>query len=396
MDRTCAVRAVVCVLAIVSVVSQPVSAGEPDYDSIADKLVNQLAGVQPAEVVVITGNADQQALLEALVAATWKAGGQPTVVVNFPQANKNAIMEMPIEYMKFPNWFGVAQARLVDCFINVASIQDPALFADVPEERFEAFRQGGTVLQRANQYNRFRSVTLGQTGGVPTAAYAASQNADFEAMTTMFWKAVDTDYGALRESAKFVASTLASGDTVRVTSEIGTDITFAVEDVAPRVNCGRPDDNTVASGPMSSWVPAGEAYAEVRAGSANGTVVVPHLDFRGIPMKNVKMSFADGLMTDLSSESDLTMLREFLTATTGDSTMLSIVDVGLNPNSHPIEGSAFSSWEMGGMVTLGMGNNSWAGGSNMASDGLTFHLPGATLAVGETTICEKGKLVTPG
>ena len=48
-----------------------------------------------------------------------------------------------------------------------------ALFADVPEERFEAFRETGMALQRANQHNRFRSVTLGQTGGVPTAAYAA-------------------------------------------------------------------------------------------------------------------------------------------------------------------------------------------------------------------------------
>ena len=76
--------------------------------------------------------------------------------------------------------------------------------------------------------------------------------------------------------------------------------------------------------------------------------------------------------------------------------MLSIVDVGLNPDSHPTEGSVFSSWEMGGMVSLGTGNNSWTGGSNMASDGLTFHLPGATLVVGETTICENGKLVTPG
>lgn len=396
MDRTSAVRAVVCALAVVSVVVSPVSAGDPDYDSIADKLVNQLAGVQPAEVVVITGTADQQELLEALVVATWKAGGQPTVEVTFPQAIKKAVMEMPIGYMEFPNWYGLAQARLVDCYINVASIQDPVLFADVPEERFEAFRDAGMGLQRANRHNRYRSVTLGQTGGVPTAAYAASQNADFEAMTEMFWNAVDTDYEALGESAKFVASTLASGDTVRVTSESGTDISFEVDDVTPRVNCGRPDDNIVASGPMSSWIPAGEAYAAVRAGSASGTVVVPYLDFRGIPLHNVQMTFTDGVMTDLSSESDLTMLREFLDATTGDSTMLSIVDVGLNPDSHPTEGSVFSSWEMGGMVSLGTGNNSWTGGSNMASDGLTFHLPGATLVVGETTICENGKLVTPG
>jgi hypothetical protein len=76
--------------------------------------------------------------------------------------------------------------------------------------------------------------------------------------------------------------------------------------------------------------------------------------------------------------------------------MLSIVDVGLNPDSHPIAGSDYASWEMGGMVTLGMGANSWTGGSVVASGGLTFHLTGATLSVGDTTVCEKGKLKISG
>jgi leucyl aminopeptidase (aminopeptidase T) len=194
MNRTCAVRVVVCVLVTVAVGVVPGWAGGPDYDSIADKLVNQVGGVQPGEVVVIQGNSDQQELLEAIVVATWKAGGQPTVEVNYPQANKRAVMEMPIEHMKFPPWYGLAKARLVDCFINVASIQDPTLFADVPEERFEAFREAGTPLQRAFQYSRYRGVNLGQTGGVPTEKYAASKNVDFEALNGMFWKAVDTDY----------------------------------------------------------------------------------------------------------------------------------------------------------------------------------------------------------
>ena len=265
MNRTCAVRVVVCVFVMLAVGGAPGWAGGPDFDSIADKLVNKLAGVQPGEVVVIQGNSDQQELLEALVVATWKAGGQPTVEVNFLQANKKAVMEMPIEYMKFPQWYGLAQARLVDCFINVASIQDPTLFADVPEERFEAFREAGMPLQRAFQYSRYRGVNLGQTGGVPTEKYAASKNVDFEALSGMFWKAVDTDYAALRKSAKSAAAALASGEMVRVKSGIGTDITFAVDDVPPRINSGRPDDNVVASGPMQSWLPAGEAYAAIRA-----------------------------------------------------------------------------------------------------------------------------------
>jgi leucyl aminopeptidase (aminopeptidase T) len=347
-------------------------------------------------VVVIQGNLGQQALLEALVVATWKAGGQPTVEMNFPDANKRALMEMPMEHMKYPQWYGLAQARLVDCYINVGSVEDPMLFADVPEERFEAVRESGKPLQRAFQQSRFRSVNLGQTGGVPTVAYAESQEADFGAMTRMFWNAVDTDYANLRTHATSVASALGSGETVRVTTSAGTDISFAVADVAPRINCGRPDDNLVAFGPMMSWLPAGEAYAPVRARSANGTLVVPKLDFRGIAMKNVKMTFKDGMLTDLSSASDLAALKKFLDSTDDETKMLSVVDVGVNLDSHQLEGSDYASWEMGGMVTLATGNNIWSGGDNMATGALTFHLPGATLSVGDTTICENGKLTTPG
>jgi leucyl aminopeptidase (aminopeptidase T) len=386
----------VCLGVVLAVGTVPASAGAPDYASIADKIVNQLAAIQPGEVVVIQGNSDQQALLEALVVATWKTGGQPTVEVNYPQANKKALMEMPIEYMKYPQWYGLAQARLVDCFINVASVQNPSLFADVPEERFEAFREAGMPLQRAFQHSRFRAVNLGQTGGVPTAAYAASENVDYDELTEMFWSAVDTDHEALRRSAKAAAAALASGGTVRVTSSGGTDITFAVDDVPPRINCGRPDDNVVPYGPMQGWLPAGEAYAPIRAGSANGTVVVPSMDFRGSALKNVTMTFKDGVMTEMSSESDLEGLRGFLDSTTGDTKMLSIVDIGVNPDSHPIEGSDYASWEMGGMVTLATGDNSWAGGNVVSTGALTLHLPGATLAVGETTVCDGGKLKVSG
>ena len=100
-------------------------------------------------------------------------------------------------------------------------------------------------LQRAFQHSRYRAINLGQTGGVPTAEYAASENLDYDALANMFWKAVDTDCAALRRSAKWATAALASGETVRVTSGIGTDITFAVDDVPPRINCGRPDDNVV-------------------------------------------------------------------------------------------------------------------------------------------------------
>jgi hypothetical protein len=46
-----------------------------------------------------------------------------------------------------------------------------------------------------------------------------------------------------------------------------------------------------------------------------------------------------------------------------------------------------------GMVTVGVGNNLWAGGDNKSSFDLPGHLPGSTLAIDGTVLVEKGKLV---
>ena len=392
MERRLAVRVCVCVFCFV-IVSVVACSSEPDYDSIASKIVNMSAAVEPGEVVVIRGNPDQMPLLEALVVATWMAGGQPTVEVVIPSANRRALTEMRMEYIKLPQWYGLAQARLVDCFINVGSIEDPRLFADVPEERFEAARKANQPLQRAQELARFRSVALGQTGGIPTVAYAKSKNVDHATMQKMFWNAVDTDYTALRNRATAVAATMSPGAKVHVTSDAGTDLRFVIDDVPSRVNGGRVDDNQVTSGPMLTWLPAGEAFAVIKAGSANGTLIIPSRAFRGMKVKDLTMTFSKGKMIKMSAVGDGgDAMRAYVDTLSDDSLLLSIVDVGINPESQPIDGSDYASWEMGGMVSFATGNNSWAGGSNEAPESLLLHVHGASIDIGGTEVCANGEL----
>ena len=45
-----------------------------------------------------------------------------------------------------------------------------------------------------------------------------------------------------------------------------------------------------------------------------------------------------------------------------------------------------------GMVTLGVGNNSWAGGDNNADGGLTFHLADTDVKIEGRTVVAKGAL----
>jgi hypothetical protein len=47
---------------------------------------------------------------------------------------------------------------------------------------------------------------------------------------------------------------------------------------------------------------------------------------------------------------------------------------------------------MGGMVTLGLGNNNWAGGNNDSDGAMNLHVTGSTLSIEGETVVKNGKL----
>lgn len=381
------------VIGVMPFVGGHVVAQAPDYDAIADNMVNQSLAVQPGETVVITGGPTELNLMAAMQVAVSKAGGQPILTLNLPEANKRAVTETPVEHLKqLPTanlWF----AKMADVFINVGSIEDPDLFADVPEERLAAFRQAGVPLTQTFKNSRSRSATLGQTGGIPTAAYAKSVGADPREVQSIFWKAVSVSPDELMQQAQQLASLMSNRAEVRVTSTEGTDLRFKLDELPARINAGRTADVTVARGPSNVWLPAGEAYSTVDSATASGTLVVPKTSFRGVNIENLKLSFSDGQMTNLSAESNTEILEKYFAASSPKLKELSVVDLGLNPYSRTPSGSSYYSWEMGGMVTLGLGNNIWAGGENDSDAALSLHVVGTTVSIDGKSVVRDGKLV---
>lgn len=367
----------------------------PDYDAIADKIVKHSLEVKPGEVVIITGTTAEEELMAALLVAVSKAGGKPYIELTIPYANKRAAMETPIKYLKIPSAYPLIQARAADCFINTVSTQDPALFKDVPEDRLAAIRQSGAPYQSALSRIRNRNVSLGQTGGIPSQAYASLKGADYEDMVIMFWKSLDTDYQKILERGTFISALIKPGSELSVTGKTGTKLTFKVADQPARINCGQCAENIAASGAASVWLPAGEVYVCVDPTSANGTIVIPGMTYRGYIIKNLIINLKNGHITDLKADANAAVLQESLEKSTGAKDVLSVVDIGLNPDSHPLQGSDYYSWEMGGMITLYIGNNTWAGGNIESDIGIALHLANSSITVDGKSIVTNGILELP-
>lgn len=365
-------------------------AEQNNYDAIADSMVNESLAIQAGEMVVISGNPSEIDLMAALQVAVSKAGGQSMLSLNIPEANKRAILEMPLEHIKQLPTQNLLITKMTDVFINVGSVQEPGLFADVPEERMAAFRKSAVPLARAFSSMRFRSATLGQTGGIPTVAYAESVGADPSELQEIFWEAVAVSPDDLVPTATKLASMMTSSTEIRVTSRAGTDLSLKFDGKPARINAGRTADVRAPSGPTNVWLPAGEAYGCVHG--ATGTLVVPWTSFRGMPIENLKLTFKDGAVTKMSADSNQAMLEEYFAASSATLKNASLIDIGLNPYSRSPKGTHYYSWEMGGMFTVNLGNNLWAGCDNDSDAGLSFHVPGATVSIGGKTVVTNGQL----
>ena len=236
---------------------------------------------------------------------------------------------------------------------------------------------------------------MGQTGGIPSQAYATLKGADYEDLVDMFWQSVDTDYEKIHERGTFISTLIKPGSELNVTGKAGTKLTIKVDDQPARLNCGQCAENISASGAASVWLPAGEVYVCVDPTSANGTIVIPSMTFRGHIIKNLTLTFQNGHITDLKADENAAILKESLDKSTGDKDVLSVVDIGLNPDSHPLQGSDYYSWEMGGMITLYIGNNAWAGGNIESDIGIAFHLAHSSISIDGKQVVSNGKLELP-
>jgi hypothetical protein len=95
----------------------------------------------------------------------------------------------------------------------------------------------------------------------------------------------------------------------------------------------------------------------------------------------------------MSAKSGIEPLRALYEASGTGKELFAFVDVGINPNVRLVPGSRMVAWMPAGMVTIGVGNNIWAGGENDVNFyGLTGFLPGSTLKVDGKALVENGTL----
>jgi leucyl aminopeptidase (aminopeptidase T) len=363
-----------------------------DPDAVATNIVTAAVRVREGEAVLITGGPRDQQLLEDLAVQVRRQGAHPLVSMVTDRMRRGMVVGVP-ERFDTQDRLGVRLAALFDVMIDIESGGDSALFADVSPARLATIAQKENEASTAAREQGVRTIYVGN-GIYPTASLAerfAMPEAD---LARMFWNAVNTDPAVIEAEGRRIRAMLEGGTEVRVTAPNGTDLMLRIANPRILISDGAisPEEEAIGGPSTLAWLPGGELFFTSVAGSANGTVVLDPFTSDGTLVEGLKLTFENGRLTSMDAASGLDAIRKGYDAAPAGKDLFGPLDIGLNPNVIVVPENRFRSWVAAGMVSLGAGNDTWAGGTNDIPFGLYGHIAGATVTVDGSPVVDRGRL----
>ncbi len=379
---------------IVSVAQTPATGStNTDLEKVASDLVNKCANIKESEIVFVSGGVKDLELLENIAVNVRKIGAHPLVIINSDRMTRKMYTEVPEKYDSQSPDLDMHLMKFVTTFISVPSNETSDLLADIPPERFAKRSEANEPILEMLQKNPIKMVELGN-GMYPTKANADEFEISLEKLTDIFWSGINVDYEKLAANGKKLESMLAGGNELVITNKNGTNLTVNIAKSPAFCSDGIISAEDLKKGYAGSGVflPAGEVYLAPVAGSANGKVVIDNYSFMGKTIEGLVLEFKNGKLVSMNAKSEFDSLKKYYDAQGKGKDEFGLVDFGINPNVVIPAGSKLQAWMPAGMVTIGMGNNIWAGGSNDANSALNFFLPGCSVKVDGKTLVDNGNL----
>ncbi|HTH52121.1 MAG TPA: aminopeptidase, partial [Pyrinomonadaceae bacterium] len=287
---------------------------------------------------------------------------------------------------------GMALAKIANVTINVDSTATEGLLADVPPARLAARAKAGAPVAKEFIKNKVRSVEIGN-GLYPTEWRAKQFEMPADSFAKLFWEGVNVDYTNLQAQGEKARAAVA-GKEMEITHPNGTSLKVNLDSRPAYISDGVISADDVAKGNLNAYLPAGECASVTAAGSGTGKFVIDKDYFNGKEVHNVVLNFENGKLTSLSGEGDgwAAMKADYDARKDEKSDLLSYVDIGINPNFTLAPSSKYGNWVSAGMVSIGAGNNTWAGGTNDSASGFGGHLAGCTVKIDGKVVVENGVL----
>lgn len=333
---------------------------EVDLDEVADKIVNKCMRVREDEVIQISGGVHNFELVENIAFYVKKQGAFPVIRARTDKLDKMITDGVDIEKLeKVPEHY-LKWLEDIDGSIGLDHQKDPRLLSELPEEKVGARRKSRRPINTKFQEEKIRWTGI----GYPTEEKAEMYGVDYEVFWNMFWKALNTDYDALKETGEKLRKKLADAEKVHIFSEKGTDLTFSIEDRRILVDDGIISEDDVERGDIGNNLPCGEVYCAPREDSANGKAFFDLAFHRGNKISGIDAEFDGGKLVNAEAEENEDLFHEVLENSQGAKDVIGEFGIGTNPEVNRAIGYTITDEKIIGSIHIAIGENRMFGGEN--------------------------------
>lgn len=258
---------------------------DPRIRQLAKNLINYSVALKPGEKIVISAT-DQHSyiLAEALVEASYAAGGVPFLRLSNSKTSRAYMRSVTEEQLKFSEKQFMELIQMSQAYIGFYSDENGFEEIDVPSEK----KQMASRISKPSLDWRVSKTKWCILAGHPTSAMAQSAEMSSAAFEELYWNVNLLDYAKMSHAMDALVALMQRTDKVHIVGE-NTDLRFSIKGI-PVIKC---------DGKMN--IPDGEVFTAPVRDSVNGEIyfTAPTI-YESKRFGGVKLYFKDGKAWDLT------------------------------------------------------------------------------------------------
>ena len=355
--------------------------------SLAHRVVNQCLRISDKDNVTIFFYPHNLTLAEDVAEECFKRGADVNLSLYTDRFYQAYLRELSAESLREPSVFCKALSKYSTAEVWLGGVYDPSIFRTIPPDKIAADGEGENKAHSPYaKTTRSLSVQL----SLVTEPRAKTYGFKFKKWRKMIQDASNVDYVLLAKTGRELKNKLSKAKRIQITATNGTKLTFEPKPQEWSISDGVIDSADIKAKHVTDSIPAGSVDNIPEPNSADGTVIfnttTPHT---GRTIGRVKWRFTNGKLTGFETDPGSKNLKEEWSKSTGDKSKLAQFSIGFNPKAET--GYTVSQIALGA-VTIGIGGNTFIGGTNKSGFGFVHTLTGATVKANGKTILKKGKL----
>jgi len=374
--------------------AQTQTGADEDWSKLARKVVEHVAGIQPAEAVMISGGQHVIPLMEALSIQTQHHGGFPSMLLSTDKVMRDYYSAVPMKYLMQDQRYLGEWLNHIDVWINVSAVENyKTLMRDVPEARFAAIAKSEQSIAQMIDQSGIRLVNL----PVPTQEMADIHSIPLDRFKAIYRDAIEADCQVIAKKGALIKEMLHHAKDIHITTPQGTDF---------HLQCGeRPvmiDDGMISQAEVNAAemrhrfvnLPGGKIFVAPLESTVNGRVYVPRMLSSDSYecMEKISFQLVNGVIRDFKAQKGIEIYEKRMAPYTGPKERFALLVIGLNPAMPVMREHDYLPLHASGMVKISFGHNEIWGGENKTDAYFSFPLVGATVKMDGKVVVNNGKL----